>query len=478
MNQAGVQAAAPRQGSANAVLLSLSLAVLLSSLGTSIANVALPTLAEMFAASFQQVQWVVIAYLLAATALTVSVGRLGDMFGGRRLLLGGIALFTIASLCSATAPSLGLLIAARAVQGIGAAIMLTVALALVSAAIPAGKAGRAIGLLGAMSAVGTALGPSLGGALVEALGWRSIFLASAGGGAIALVLAQTHLPVDPARSPRGVMRFDAAGMLLLTAALIGYALAMTIGRGSFGIANIGLLSAAVALAALFLSVEARAASPLLRLSMFRDRRLTLNLASTLGVAAVIMATLVVGPFYLARGLHLSPLAVGLVMSVGPAVVALSSVPAGRMADGAEAQRMIGGGLACMTLGCVAFAAAGARFGLAGYVAPLALTTFGYSLFQTANNKLLMERARPDEKGLVSGMLSLARNLGLVTGATVMAAVFASASGAADPAHASADAVIAGMRATFAIAGILAFGALLAGICGDTSQGRESRPFCN
>ena len=341
MFQAGVQAAGRPRARANKVLVCLSRAVLLSSLGTSIANVALPTLAEAFGASFQQVQWVVLAYLLAATALTVSVGRLGDMFGGRRLLLGGIALFTIASLCSAAAPSLGLLIAARALQGIGAAIMLTVSLALVSAAIPEGRAGPAIGLLGAMSAVGTALGPSLGGALVEAFGWRSIFLASGAGGGIALVLAQRHLHTDPARSSGGKTRFDAAGMLMLTAALVAYALAMTIGRGSFGIANLGLLFAAQAFAVLFLSVEARAASPLLRLSMFRDRRLTLSLAGTLGVAAVIMATLVVGPFYLARGLHLSPLAVGLVMSVGPAVVALSSVPAGRMADGAEAQRVIG-----------------------------------------------------------------------------------------------------------------------------------------
>lgn len=116
----------------------------------------------------------------------------------------------------------------------------------------------------------------------------------------------------------------------------------------------------------------------------------------------------------------------------------------------------------MTLACVAFAAAGARFGLAGYIGPLALTTFGYSLFQTANNKLLMGLARPDEKGMVSGMLNLARNLGLITGATAMAAVFASTSGAAEPAHASAENAVAGMRETFAIAGAVAFRALVAG----------------
>ncbi len=149
--------------------------MLLSSLGTSIANVGLPTLAHAFTASFQQVQWVVLAYLLAITTLVVSVGRLGDITGKRRLLLCGIYLFTAASVLCGLAPALGLLIAARAAQGLGAAIMMALTMAFVGETVAKEKTGSAMGLLGTMSAIGTALGPSLGGILIAGFGWRSIF---------------------------------------------------------------------------------------------------------------------------------------------------------------------------------------------------------------------------------------------------------------------------------------------------------------
>jgi MFS family permease len=150
--------------------------MLLSSLSTSIANVALPTLAQAFTASFQEVQWVVLAYLLAITTLIVSVGRLGDITGRQRLLLAGFFLFTVASVLCGIAPTLWLLVAARAAQGLGAAIMMALTMAFVGETVPQDKIGSAMGLLGTMSAIGTALGPSLGGILIAGLGWRAIFL--------------------------------------------------------------------------------------------------------------------------------------------------------------------------------------------------------------------------------------------------------------------------------------------------------------
>src|SRR5262249_10473590 len=150
-------------------LASLSSAMLLATLGTSSANVGLPTLAEAFGAAFQDVQWVVLAYLLTITTLIVSVGRLGDLVDRRRLLLAGLSLFTLASILCGLAPTLWLLIAARAVQGVGAAIMMTLAIAFVGETVPKDRTGSAMGLLGTMSAVGTALGPSLGGVLIAGL---------------------------------------------------------------------------------------------------------------------------------------------------------------------------------------------------------------------------------------------------------------------------------------------------------------------
>jgi MFS family permease len=153
-----------KPGQVRWVLAGLSLSTLMSSLGTSIANIALPTLAQAFNAPFQQVQWIVLAYLLAITTVIVSVGRLGDLTGRRRLLLAGIVLFTVSSIVCGLAHALWLLIAARAAQGLGAAVMMALTMAFVGQAVPKEKTGSAMGLLGTMSAVGTALGPSLGGA--------------------------------------------------------------------------------------------------------------------------------------------------------------------------------------------------------------------------------------------------------------------------------------------------------------------------
>src|SRR5438105_2321078 len=160
-------ASAQRFPSMRWALANLSLSMLLSSLGTSIANVGLPTFAHAFNASFQEVQWIVLAYLLAITTLIVSVGRLGDIIGRRRLLLVGIFLFTVASVLCGVAPTLWLLIAARAAQGLGAAIMMALTMAFVGDTVPKANTGSAMGMLGTMSAIGTALGPSLGGALIS-----------------------------------------------------------------------------------------------------------------------------------------------------------------------------------------------------------------------------------------------------------------------------------------------------------------------
>jgi EmrB/QacA subfamily drug resistance transporter len=459
-NDAAAVERGERTPSTGWVLASLALCMLLPSLGTSIANVALPTLAAAFGASFQQVQWVVLAYLLATTTLIVGVGRLGDVMGRRRLLMVGIFLFTAASCVCGVAPGLGLLVAARAAQGLGAAVMMALAMAFVGEAVPKARTGSAMGLLGTMSAVGTALGPSLGGALIAGVGWRSIFFVNVPLGIVALALARRCLPADRRAATADRTRFDAVGTLLLALTLAAYALAMTIGRGRFGPLNGALLLGAALGAGLFVLAEARAASPLIRLTMFREAGLSASLAMSALVSTVIMATLVVGPFYLARGLGLDTALVGIVMSVGPVVAALTGVPAGRSVDRFGARRMTAGGLAGMVAGCSALAIVPATLGIAGYVVPTVVITAGYALFQAANNTAVMADVSADRRGVVSGMLNLSRNLGLITGASVMGAVFALASRAGDFMAARPDAVAAGMRVTFAVAAALVVVALV------------------
>jgi len=433
--------------------------MLLSSLGTSIANVALPTFAQAFSASFQAVQWVVLAYLLASTTLIVSVGRLGDIAGRRRLLLAGILLFTGASVLCGIAPTLWLLIAARAVQGLGAAIMMALSLAFVGETVPKAKTGSAMGLLGTMSAIGTALGPSLGGVLIAGVSWRAIFLVNLPLGILTFLLAYRYLPADRRGPKSDRAGFDTTGTLLLAMTLGAYALAMTIGRGSFGQLNRALLLAAVVGAGLFVLTEARAASPLIRLAMFRDAVLSASLAMSALVSTVLMATLVVGPFYLSRALGLDAALVGLVLSVGPLVVALTGVPAGRIVDRLGAQRMTVVGLIGIAAGSFILSMLPATIGIPGYIAPIVVITVGYALFQTANNTAVMADIPPDRRGVISGLLNLSRNLGLITGASVMGAVFALASATIDITTAQPAAVATGMRITFAVAGVLIVAAL-------------------
>jgi EmrB/QacA subfamily drug resistance transporter len=438
------------------------MSMLLSALGTSIANVGLPTLAQAFEASFQQVQWVVLAYLLAITTLIVSVGRLGDLVGRRRLLLSGIGLFTLASALCGLAPTLGLLIGARAVQGLGAAIMMALTLAFVSETVPKEKTGSAMGLLGTMSAIGTAMGPSLGGLLIGGFGWRAMFLMMLPLGLVTLLLAYRHLPADQRKANTVRSGFDPLGSLLLALTLGAYALAMTLGRGHFGPLNIALLLAACVGVGLFIRVQARIAAPLIRLAMFRDPQLSASLAMSLLVTTVMMATLVVGPFYLSRALGLDAVGVGLVLSVGPLVAALSGVPAGRMADRFGARRMTLAGLIAIALGCFTLSMLPRTFGIGGYLAPMVIITLGYAVFQTANNTVVMNDVAPDRRGVVSALLNLSRNLGLITGASVLGAVFALASNSVDINTAPPEAVASGMRVTFMVAwGLIGIACLIA-----------------
>ena len=461
---------APNPRAQRFALAALALCMLLSSLGTGSANVALPAMARSLDASFAQVQWVVLAYLLAVTALIAAVGKLGDACGRRRVLLAGIAIYTLASGLCGISTSLWPLVAARALQGLGGAIMMALAMAMVGDSVPKARAGRAMGLLGTMSAIGTAVGPSIGGLLLARLGWPAIFLPNVPIGLLALLLAFASLPLDRRASESRVPKLDVPGTLLLALILASYALAVTRGANGLGWVNALLLGVSAVGIALFLRIERQAAAPLIRLSMFRDARLSAGLVMSAVVSTVMMATLVVGPFYLARALGLGAAAVGLALSAGPVVVALASMPAGRLADRYGAYAITVAGLVGMMLGCAMLAMLPATLGIAGYLGPIIVVTLGYSLFQTANNTSVMADVAPGDRGSVAGLLSLSRNLGLVTGASLMGTVFALASGSADVASALPGDVAAGMRIAFAVASAMIALALVVARCKNNPTG--------
>lgn len=434
----------------------LALSMLLSTLGISIANVALPTLATGFGASFEDVQWVVLAYLMAITAAVAGAGRLGDIIGRWRLLAIGLALYSTASLAAALAPDLPLLVAARAIQGLGAAAMMALTVALVRDSVSEEKTGRAMGLLGTMSAIGTASGPAAGGLLIGWAGWPSIFLLAIPFGLTACLIALRLSAGERSAATGQVRSFDIAGSILLAVVLIAYGLAAS-GDGMTGGLPRGLLFAlAIAGFVLFLAIERRTDNPLIRPALLSDRRFAGGLAANLAVSAVMMSTLVVGPFYLTGSLGLDAASIGLVMTSGPLVAALSGIPSGRLVDRFGSRVMTLAGLGGIAAGCAALAAAPVTLGIAGYVLPLVATTASYALFQAANNTGLMTATGSSERGLVSGILTLSRNLGLVTGTAVMGLVF-TATGGSDG---TAEAIAGGMAASFTVSSLLILAAAL------------------
>ena len=351
-------------------MVSLALASVLPSLGSSVAPVALPTLATSFQVSFGTVQWVVLAYLGALTLALFVVGGVSDRVGHGRFLRVGLVVQVVASGAGLLAPSLPVLLAARAGQGVGAAIIAVAAMGLLSELVPAARTGRAMGLMGSMSALGTALGPSLGGALVGVFGWRGLFVPSVVIGVAAHGLALRYLPrtrpVEPA--PRG---------------------------GRLG----GILE------------------PLF------DAHLRVGLGTNVIVSAVLMSTLVVGPFHLAA-LGLDAAAIGGVMSIGPITAAIAGVPAGRLVDHLGPASAAVAGLSGLSFGTLLMTVLAP--GALAYAGALVVVTAGYALFQAANNTVVLRGALPHERGARAAALNLSRNVGLMAGTSVLGAVFMAA----------------------------------------------------
>ncbi|MGE8531374.1 MAG: MFS transporter [Acinetobacter guillouiae] len=383
------------------ITITLGLSILLASLGTSIVNIALPTLAEVFLLPFIQVQAVVIGYLISLTITVVIAGRLGDRYGCKSMLIVGLVIFSLASLLCSVAPSLWILVAARSFQGIGAAFLMTLAMALTRQTVSKSQVGRAMGMLGTISALGTALGPVLGGFLIALSGWQSIFGLQFVLAGIAIILAWVLLPNDCIRK------------------------------------QIPTLS-----------------------SWQPDQNITPNLMVNLLVAAVMMSTLVIGPFYLSLGLSLDQIQVGLIMGIGPVVAILSGIPSGRLVDCWGSRYIVTIGLIFLIIGSFMLAIVPKLMGISGYILPIIILTSGYQLFQAANNTMTLADVPKARQGVVSGLLSLSRNMGLIIGASVMGAIFSFGVGTNQFNQATALEIIDGMQFTFLCAGALMIVGLL------------------
>lgn len=441
----------------------LAAVMVIAALGTSLVNVMLPAIADEYDVAMPSVQWVTLAFLLSSTILIVPVGRWADTLGRARVLRLGLGVFVLASLLASLAPGLGVLIAARAFQGAGVAAMLSLPVALVRETVAKNHMGRAMGIIGTSMATGMALGPAMGGLLAATtLGWHgTVFLFAPLGAASWMLLRKLPAP-QPAVTPRKSM--DLAGLTLLTLVLAGYAVALTLTPGGW-LGTAGLLFLVTLGLLMWVRVEKRSVAPLVDLGKLRELGIFRGLALNFCGSLIMMTFTIIPPFYLTLGLGLDLGWMGLLMAVGPVAAILTGVPAGRWVDRWGAARMTNIGLAAMTAAALGFAVLVPLWGVLGFLMAAVVLTPGNQMFMAGNNTAIMSQAGADQQGAVSGMLTLARNLGFITSTAVMALVFNLAVDGAD----GPSGVALGMAATFGLAAIV--GVLAVALAGSRRSGR-------
>jgi EmrB/QacA subfamily drug resistance transporter len=412
-----------------AVFAVVAIGVLMATLDSSIVNISLPAIARSFHRPLNGVlQWVVMAYLLVIVSLLLTAGRLGDMLGRKPIWQLGLVLFTLGSALAGLAPSIGALIASRAVQGVGAALLMAISPALLTGAFPPSERGRALGMNSLTVALGVSLGPPLGGIITERLSWRWIFFINLPLGVLGIVLAALLLPAPTGRQP---LRFDLAGAALLAVSLASLTGAMSFGHelgwGSPPIV-LGLILAALGLLLLGWQ-EARHPAPILDPRLLRNPRFSLAWVSLVASFLALFGVAFLTPFYLQQLRGLSTERAGLLMMAYPLALALFAPVAGLLSD-----KLGSGVLAPLGL----FVAAGAlvQLGLCDEHTPLldvgarlSLAGIGQALFQPANSSALMGAAPRDRQGLAGGLLATGRVLGQGLGVAVAGAVFAAFGGA-------------------------------------------------
>jgi EmrB/QacA subfamily drug resistance transporter len=410
------------------VMSATAMGIFLATIDGSIVNVALPTLVREFNTDLAAVEWVVLAYLLVTATLLLSMGRLGDMVGKKAVYTAGFVVFTVGSLLCGLAPSIGFLVAARVLQAVGAAMLMSLGTAIVTEAFPPSERGTALGISGALVSLGIIVGPTLGGVLVGLLSWHWIFFVNLPVGLAGTLMAARFIPLT--RGHPG-QRFDYAGaatlFVSLFALLSALALAQDLGFGHPAI--LALFAAATVLVLTFILIESRAEHPMVRLELFRNETFSVNLVTAVCVFVSMSGMSFLLPFYLQGMLGYGPAQAGLLMLVTPLSMGLMSPVSGWLSDRFGCRTISTAGLAMLVIGYLGISTLDTSVSAIGYVLRFVPVGLGIGLFQSPNNSAIMGEAPRTQLGVASGMLSLTRVLGQITGISTMGALWTSRSAA-------------------------------------------------
>ena len=445
-----------------------SIALFMVTLDNLVVTTAIPVIRTRLHASLSGLEWTVNAYTLTFAVLLLTGAALGDRFGRRRLFTLGVAVFTAGSASAALAPSIGILNLARAVQGLGGSIVLPLTLTILSAAVPARKRGLALGAWGGISGLAVALGPVVGGAIVQAISWQWIFWLNVPIGIALVPLAWTQLAET--RGP--AVKLDLPGLGLSVAGLFGIVWALVCGNSS-GWSSPEILIALITGAAVivaFAAWERRAAAPMLPMRLFRNAAFTLaNIASLFMYFGMFGSIFLLSQFFQTVQ-HDSPLGSGLRILAWTIAPMFISPVAGALSGRLTGRTLIGTGLAMQAAGL-------AWLGLdttptttyPAFIGPFLLAGAGMGLFFAPMANVVLAAVRPAQQGQASGANNAIRELGGVFGVAVLAAVFASHGG-----YHTGHAFVTGMNPALLLgAAIVAAGAVAAFAI---PPGRTATPF--
>jgi len=411
------------RGNPWAILLTLSLGFFMTLLDLTIVNIAIPGIMEGLGASLDQALWVVNAYVLVLAVLLITGGRLGDLAGRRNLFIAGVALFTLASLACGIAQDPTQLIAARAMQGLGAALLMPQTMSIIIDTFPADRRGAALGIWGAVAGLSTIAGPTLGGLLVTSLDWRWIFIVNLPIGVLVLVMAVAVLPAHT-RTVRH--RFDVTGVLLASASLFCLTFALTEGQKHDWGTGIKVLfgAAAVLLAAFLLHQRSRqSAEPLVPFALFRDRNFAIlslvGAAVSIGMVGLFLPLTI----YLQSVLGHSALEAGLILAPSSVVSMVLAPMAGRLSDRIGGRFILMFGLVLYALGMLWLAlSAKVDSSWTAFMGPVVLMGVGIGGVFAPMATEAMRYVPPRLAGAASGVNNTARQVGSVLGSAVIGAV--------------------------------------------------------
>ncbi len=402
----------------------VAVGVFMSTLDSSMVNIALPSIMRHFHSPMHDTQWVVLAYLLTITASLLFWGHLGDRFGRGRVYGVGMMIFALGSLACALSPNLPSLIVMRFAQALGAAMMMATGPAIIRDSFPPEQLGRSLGLVGVSVSLGLMSGPGLGGLLIQWLSWRALFYLTVPIGLVFCLLAVRYLP-RPAASTTASAPIDWSGTTLLAAILCLFTLMLT------GFSDRSWSATAILLTTLpippllfrFITIEQRSPHPLLPLDVFGDRYFRLGIVSAVLSFTTLFSAIILTPFYLDQVRQMPPAAIGLIMMAIPASIMLMSPLAGWLSDHLDKSRLATLGLLVSSSGLFLLSATGPDTSLSTFTVHLALLGSGQSLFLSPNSAAVLAHSPRNRTGTAAALLATARNLGMLLGIALATLVF-------------------------------------------------------